>query len=614
MSQDSSSKGTEQGHAVKAVPQDSRGPVAEQVRRMAELQKELAQLEEQLGLRIPQPSLSSPGQEMLSLDAYRLIIELSVDFISLHAPNGHYLFVSPNVERLFGWKPEQILGHPAYEFIHEADWTQVADNHAHHLEQRPETPPVRYRLRCAGGGYRWVETRSQSSRVPGGVGRIVSITRDIHAQVLAEQERATAERESLLRRLSFLAQAGVTLATSLDYQETLEHLLQLAVPFLADWCAVDILQPDGTVRRRAVVHMDAQRTALAWEMERRYPLDLRSDTGVAQVLRSGQPVLTENIPESCLVDMARDAGHLRFLRGLGMRSSLLLPLVARGRVMGCLSLVYAESGRRYGEADLRFCEDLARRAALALDAASLYREAQDAIRLREEFLSIASHELKTPLTPLQLRLGTLARLARRASGGPLPAEQVAREVALAQQQVTQISELISHLLDVTRIRAGQLKVHLEEVDLCRVVREVVARFSSQAEQVGCPLVLQVEGTLTGLWDALRLEQVVTNLVTNALKYAPGQPIVVRVWLEGEEACLTVRDEGMGITPELLSRLFERFERGVSDQHQGGLGLGLYITRRIVEALGGSIRVTSEPQRGALFTVRLPRHGVVPASG
>jgi PAS domain S-box-containing protein len=580
---------------------------------MAELQQELARLEEQLGARSPAP-VRAPGQEVLGLDAYQLIIQLSADFISLHAPNGHYLFVSPNVERLFGWKPEQILGRPAYEFVHREDWGQIADNHARHLEQTPDASPVRYRFRCADGQHRWVETRSQSSRVPGGVGRIVCITRDIHAQVLAEQERAEAEREALLRRLAFLAQAGVTLATSLDYQETLEHLLQLTVPSLADWCAVDILQPDGSVRRRAVVHVDAQRTALAREMERRYPTDLQCDSSVAHVLRTGQPLLSEDVPESCLVATARDAEHLRFLRGLGMRSALVLPLVARGRVLGCLSLVYAESGRRYAETDLRFAEDLARRAALALDAATLYREAQEAVRLREEFLSIASHELKTPLTPLQLRLGTLARLARRASGGSLPSEDVAREVSLAQQQVTQISELISHLLDVTRIRAGQLKVHLEEVDLCRVVREVVARFSSQAEQVGCPLVLQVEGSLVGLWDALRLEQVVTNLVTNALKYAPGQPIVVRVWPEGDMACLTVRDEGMGIAPGLLTRLFERFERGVSERNYGGLGLGLYITRRIVEALGGSIHVTSEPQRGALFTVRLPRHRAVAESG
>jgi signal transduction histidine kinase len=191
---------------------------------------------------------------------------------------------------------------------------------------------------------------------------------------------------------------------------------------------------------------------------------------------------------------------------------------------------------------------------------------------------------------------------------------VAREVALVQRQVTQIFELVSHLLDVSRIRAGLLKLHLEEVDLCHVVREVVSRFATQAEQSGCPLVLQVDGSLTGQWDALRLEQVVTNLVTNALKYAPGQPIVVRVWLEDDKAHLTVRDEGMGIAPEFLTRIFERFERGVSERHYGGLGLGLYITRRIVEALGGTIHATSEPQRGALFTVRLPRHGVVPGSG
>jgi signal transduction histidine kinase len=231
------------------------------------------------------------------------------------------------------------------------------------------------------------------------------------------------------------------------------------------------------------------------------------------------------------------------------------------------------------------------------------------VRLRDEFLGIASHELKTPLTPLRLKLQLLQRQANGAKlGNALEAERVSDSLDVALRQVRKLTDLVDNLLDVSRITAGRLRLELEELDLSSVAAELLSRFAPSAVQLGCELELYAPQPVFGRWDRLRVEQVVTNLLSNALKYGAGRPVVVRVEEDGQRARLTVQDQGIGIAEEDLGRIFERFERAVSDRHYGGLGLGLYITRQIVEALGGSIEVESEPQHGATFTVLLPLTG------
>jgi signal transduction histidine kinase len=246
-----------------------------------------------------------------------------------------------------------------------------------------------------------------------------------------------------------------------------------------------------------------------------------------------------------------------------------------------------------------------------MENARLYHEAQGAVRLRDEFLSIASHELKTPLTPLSLKLQALSReLVRHPEH--IPRQVVESYVEVGVRQVKKLSELVGDLLDVSRITSGRLSLELEDVDLGSLVREVLARYESQAARAGSALHFEgVEAGLTGRWDRLRMEQVVTNLVDNAVKYGGGRPIHVRLEPNRSGARLTVRDEGIGIAPEYLPRIFGRFERAVSERHYGGLGLGLYITRTLVEALGGRVRVESELGRGSTFTVELPRDSDAP---
>jgi len=235
------------------------------------------------------------------------------------------------------------------------------------------------------------------------------------------------------------------------------------------------------------------------------------------------------------------------------------------------------------------------------------RRVEDAVRVRDDFLSIASHELKTPLTPLELKVTSLLRQAEANLESLLPAERIARDLQVAQRQIRKLTELINELLDDSRISAGRLQLSMAEVDLRDVVEEVVARFHQQAMQAGCPIEVTIVGdAITGHWDPLRIEQIVTNLLTNALKYGAGKPVRLRVEALPSKAKLTVQDDGIGIPAEHLGRIFDRFERAVTDHHFGGMGLGLYITRKLVVAHGGQIHVQSEPGKGSIFTVELPR--------
>jgi signal transduction histidine kinase len=233
----------------------------------------------------------------------------------------------------------------------------------------------------------------------------------------------------------------------------------------------------------------------------------------------------------------------------------------------------------------------------------LVAELREAVRLRDEFLSVASHELKTPLTPLALRLQLLAQ---QVDAGTVDVERLRKHVEAARGQVRRLTSLVDSLLDTTRISSGRLMLRFEEdVDLVALVRDMATGFETQAARVDCALEVEAASRVLGRWDVLRLEQVVTNLLSNALKFGAGKAVHLRVEERDGWARLTVRDEGIGMDEEVRTRVFGRFERGVSERHYGGLGLGLYITREVVEAMGGHIHVESEPGQGATFTVELP---------
>ncbi|HET6283513.1 MAG TPA: PAS domain S-box protein [Polyangia bacterium] len=412
------------------------------------------------------------------------------------------------------------------------------------------------------------------------------------------------QEQRALDRLRFLSEAGTILSSSLDYRRTLAEVAALAVPHLADWCLVEVGTEDGATELVAVAHVDPAKTELAREIRRRYPPQSNAASGTLQVLATGRAQFVPEVTDDMLVAAARDPEHLGMLREVGLRSAMLLPLKVRDRPVAVLGLFQAESGRRYTDEDLKYAEELARHAAVAIENARLYDQATRAIGIRDQFLSIASHELRTPLTSLMLQLSGLARLVNAGTIRTLPVEKLEGRIARMEQQATRLSTLVDELLNVSRISAGRLALVPETTDLVLIVRDVVERFTDEAENAGSALSIDAPASLAGTWDRNRVDQVITNLVSNAMKYARGKPIHLGVRQDRDWAYVTVQDQGPGISKADQPRIFDQFERA-APAAMAGLGLGLWIASRIVDAHGGRIDVVSEIGEGASFTVALP---------
>jgi PAS domain S-box-containing protein len=250
--------------------------------------------------------------------------------------------------------------------------------------------------------------------------------------------------------------------------------------------------------------------------------------------------------------------------------------------------------------------DITERRRNQLERELLYKEAVDAIRTRDEFLSVASHELKTPLSALQMQIEMILRSRHKNMPSVLSPEQETHKLEKAGRQIERLTRLIAELMDVSRITAGRLRLEMEELDLSATVRDVVGRLSEETARAHCAVELQVDVPIVGRWDRIRLEQVITNLVTNACKFGAGHPIEIAVEQAGARARMSITDHGIGIAADDVERIFQRYEQAISSRAYGGLGLGLYIARQIIDAHGGTIRVESQVGAGSTFTIELPR--------
>jgi PAS domain S-box-containing protein len=496
------------------------------------------------------------------------IIQSTPTAITLLELDGTVRLWNPAAERIFGWKAEEVLGRftpvvPAELAQGESILGQETRRH-----RRDGTP---------------IDVSMWASALPvaGGQRLCLSVVAD-----MTERKRA----EETLR---FLAEAGTVLASSLEHEVTLERVANLAVPTYADGCYVYLLGEDGAVSCVATAQAGEQ-----GELSRKLGPLAPGESAVSRVITSGRPELCADrgaLPPAPAGDVLRSCEQ-------AARSYLCVPLLVRGQPIGALSFV--SSRHHYDAQHLALAQELARHAALAIDNARLYREARDAIRLREEFLSIASHELRTPITAIQLHVQELLRALARHPEGIAP-ERLRRSLEVADRQVKRQMHMVNELLDVSRMGAGRLVLRPEPVDLAVLVREVAERFEQELARTGSCLTVEAPAPVPGRWDRLRLEQVVTNLISNAVKYGQGKPIGLTVEAADGRARLAVSDAGLGIAPEHLERVFGRFERAVSERHYGGFGLGLWIAREIIESMGGHISVSSQLGVGSTFRVELP---------
>ncbi|WP_438038070.1 AAA family ATPase [Sorangium sp. So ce128] len=497
------------------------------------------------------------------------IVDNSAAAIFLKDREGRYLLANRHAGSVAGVPSHELLGKTDAEVYRGADVEVLRDNDRRVLDAGEPLEFEEEVMTKEGEPHTYL-----SVKFPLGESVMPGVVCGICTDITERKRAELAER--------FLADASRRLM-ALGYGATLENVAQLALPALADRCVIDVDLAQDAPGRAVTAGMPAELAGAV--------------TDALRPLAAASP----DRPE------IGDVRAAPLLDPLGVHSFLRVPLLARDRRFGVMTLLAAAPRHRYGPADLWLAQELASRAALALDNSRLFAEAQEAIERRDEFLLVASHELKTPLTSLTMQAHLLARLLPRLQRAEVAPERIDAAIQLLNRQIARLAHLVNELLDVTRLNAGQLTLSRAPVDLAALAREVVERMHQQLTDARCRTQLELDEPVMGHWDPSRMEQVLINLLSNALKYGAGGLIHVIVRREGARAVLVVRDHGMGIAEADQARIFERFERAVSVRNFGGLGLGLYIVRWIVTSHGGTIRVESKPGAGATFIVELPLH-------
>ncbi len=508
--------------------------------------------------------------------------------VGLHwvEPDGTILRVNQAELDLLGYVKEEYVGRSIREF--HAD-PPVIEDILSRLAAGEQLRDYEARMRCKDGTIKQVLIDSNGLWEDGKFIHSRCFTRDI------------SKRKRMEDSLRFLAEASKSLATLVDYRSTLQKVAYLAVPSFADWCAVDMLDEGGTLQRLAVAHQDPDQVHLAEEIFRRYPPRPDTCVGVMKVLRTGEPDLVTQIDHDMLAKAAQSEEHLRLLQQLHLQSFLCVPLAGKDRVLGVMSFVFSDSGRRYKAEDLSLAEDLAHRAVIAVENARLYQELKVADRRKDEFLAMLAHELRNPLAPI---CSGLDILAMDESDGHL------ETIKLMQDQVEHVVRLVDDLLDMSRIMRGRIELRKEPVELSMLVQRSVATVQPLVEGLHQKLIVSLPEE--PLWlnaDPVRIVQVFENLLNNASKYTETEG---RIELTAErqdgQVVVKVHDTGVGIEPDLLPHVFDLFTQSARslDRAQGGLGIGLTLVKRLVEFHGGTVSAESEGSgRGSTFLVQLP---------
>lgn len=424
----------------------------------------------------------------------------------------------------------------------------------------------------------------------------MSMSQALGALIDARARTSAMEAE---QRARFLAQVSSALAETLDLEEAYQIVVRRAIPALGDMAGLTILERDR-FEVVAVAHGSEEGEAVLSLHARTSPEQDRLGFA-ARALREQQSLLVPLADPRALRAHQLNDAQIELLERLRVRSAMAVLVRARGRVTGALAV--GATTRTYGGKDLQLAEAYASQVGVLLSNVQLYLHAQAAIRARDEFLSLAAHELRTPLTAIALSADVLERETPRDAPAP-----IRHAVSVVGRQAKRLAHLADILLLGSEPERAQPPKVADTIDTSALVREVVADYEPLAERRRCAIRLRADGAVLVRGDRAELRLLVSNLLDNAMKFGGGRPIDVSVGARDGTAELTVRDRGIGISEEQRSRLFRRFERGVSAKHFGGLGLGLHVAARIARAHGGSIRAESEPEAGTSLIVELPCDG------
>ena len=534
---------------------------------------------------------------------------------------------NPAAERLFGFTAEEAVGR-SIRMIVPADRQAEEDEVLRRL-RRGEAIDHMETVRVRKDGTP-VDVALTISPIKDADGRIIGaskIARDIterrrsdaeRAKLLAAEQAARERAESAEERATLLSESSAALSASLDSATTLRTVSRLVVPRFADWCIIDVVARDHTLERVAVSAGAPDTEALLSELQR-YAPDWTSSQPAAEVLRTRSTMLIAEVTDETLVSTSRNARHLEIMRRLAPCSAIAVPMVTRQRTVGAITLVRTTPGHAYGDVDVALAEELARRAALAVDNATLFSEAdqaralaEGANRAKDEFLAVLSHELRTPMNAVygwarMLQMGQIDSTAT-----PRALDAIVRNAHVQLQ-------LIDDLLDVSRIISGKMRLDIRSVDLPRVLDAAVDAVRPAADAKGLRLQSLIDpgaGPLNG--DPDRLQQVVWNLLMNAVKFTPRDGrIQLALQRVNSHVEIVVSDTGAGIRSDLLPLIFDRFKQGESGttRNQGGLGIGLALVRHLVELHGGSVMAESPGEgKGSTFRVKLPLVAALVAVG
>ena len=529
---------------------------------------------------------------------FRSIIERNADGIVIVDRAGRIRFVNPAAERLFGRGAAELQGEHFGVAVVNGETTEID--------------------LVGGSGDEEViaELRASVTTWEGAPAQLITV-RDItdrkraeeRAQRLVWEQAARTQAEQAGRRWRFLAEAGAMLDSSLDADTTLQNLATLIVPRIADWCVIDLLD-EQRFRRVAGVHADPAKQATLEELRQRYPPRPGGHQPSARVFASGRPELHRGLTAARVRELALEDDHAELLLRLGVRSLIAVPLRARDTCLGAITFVCGQ--RDFDEADAALAEEIGSRAGRALENARLYEAALAANKAKSDFLAVMSHELRTPLNAV---LGYTQLMLDEVTGELQGVQR--RHLERVQTSAMHLLQIIEEILVFASMEAGRTRIEPVRVTLGEVVDDIVAMAEPLVRERGLEFVLSVSHSGAELHtDALKVRQIALNLLTNAVKFTDTGTIELRVSIDEDEVVLEVSDTGTGIEPASIPLIFEPFRQaeGPLTRHAGGTGLGLTVSQRLAQMLGGGIGVQSEPGVGSTFTVRLPVDIDVGAAG